>query len=119
MYKARAPLDVRPLALLQPVTYQVTLLCRDREVQASRFGTIFSPRDHGRNLAQHETRLRLILGRLNVSTSPQDMDLPGLHLHRLKGRRRNTWSVRVSGNWRITFRFDGIDATDVDYEDYH
>jgi proteic killer suppression protein len=68
---------------------------------------------------QHEKRLRLILGRLNASTSPPDMDLPGLYLHRLKGRRRNTWSVRVSGNWRITFKFQGVDAADVDYEDYH
>ncbi len=69
--------------------------------------------------AQHEKRLRLILGRLNASTSPQDMDLPGLYLHRLKGRRRNVWSVRVSGNWRITFKFEGVDAAEVDYEDYH
>ena len=68
---------------------------------------------------QYEKRIRLILGRLNASTSPLDMNLPGLHLHELKGRRKGTWSVRVSGNWRITFRFDGPDACDVDYEDYH
>lgn len=37
----------------------------------------------------------------------------------LKGRRRGTWSVSVSGNWRVTFRFDGKDAVGVDYEDYH
>lgn len=47
------------------------------------------------------------------------MNLPGLYLHELVGRRRGTWSVRVSGNWRLTFRFDGIDAVDIDYEDYH
>jgi len=47
------------------------------------------------------------------------MNLPGLYLHRLKGKRRDTWAVRVSGNWRITFEFDGEDAFDVDYEDYH
>lgn len=69
--------------------------------------------------ATHADRIRLILGRLHASTSPQDMNLPGLHLHQLKGRRRATWSVRVSGNWRITFKFDGEDAIDVDYEDYH
>lgn len=68
---------------------------------------------------RHEKRLRLILGRLNASTSPKDMDLPGLYLHRLKGQRRDTWSVRVSGNWRVTFKFQGVDATDVDSEDYH
>lgn len=47
------------------------------------------------------------------------MDLPGLRLHLLKGDRRDTWSVAVSGNWRVTFRFVGIHAEYVDYEDYH
>ena len=67
----------------------------------------------------HVNRLRLILGRLNASTSPSDMDLPGLHLHQLSGDRKETWSVRVSGNWRVTFKFDGDHAEVVDYEDYH
>lgn len=67
----------------------------------------------------HAKRLRLILARLDVSRTVQDMDLPGLYLHELAGRRRGTWAVRVSGNWRITFRFEGVDAVDVDYEDYH
>jgi toxin HigB-1 len=47
------------------------------------------------------------------------MDLPGLELHQLKGKRKGTWSVSVSGNWRITFVFDGMDVVDVNYEDYH
>jgi len=42
-----------------------------------------------------------------------------LYLHQLRGKHRGRWSVRVSGNWRITFKFDGPDALDVDYEDYH
>jgi len=67
----------------------------------------------------HSKRLRLVLGRLNASTMAQDMDLPGLHLHQLRGKHRGRWSVRVNGNWRITFKFDGHDAIDVDYEDYH
>ncbi|MGB8700453.1 MAG: type II toxin-antitoxin system RelE/ParE family toxin [Thermosynechococcaceae cyanobacterium] len=45
--------------------------------------------------------------------------LPGLVLHELAGQRKGTWTVRVSGNWRITFTFDGVDACDVDLEDYH
>jgi proteic killer suppression protein len=68
---------------------------------------------------QHAERLRLILGRLNASIAPKDMDLPGLDLHPLKGDRKGTWAVRVSGNWRVTFAFVGKDADDVDYEDYH
>jgi len=47
------------------------------------------------------------------------MDLPGLRLHQLKGSDRGRWSVRVSGNWRVTYKFEGQDAFDVNYEDYH
>ena len=68
--------------------------------------------------AQHAERLRVILGRLSASIAPQDMNLPGLDLHQLKGDRKGTWAVKVSGNWRITFAFVGKDADDVDYEDY-
>lgn len=63
--------------------------------------------------------LKLILGRLNASTNPKDMNLPGLFLHQLTGSRSNIWSVRVSGNWRVTFRFNGEHAEIVNYEDYH
>lgn len=69
--------------------------------------------------AQHAERLRLILGRLNAAASAEDMGLPGLRLHPLKGTRKGFWAVGVSGNWRITFRFVGADAEVVDYEDYH
>ena len=69
--------------------------------------------------AQHTERLRLILARLNAATAPQDMALPGLDLHPLKGSRKGTWAISVSGNWRVTFRFVGKDADAVDYEDYH
>jgi len=69
--------------------------------------------------AQHAERLRLILAQLNAATRPEDMALPGLVLHPLKGDRKGAWSVRVSGNWRITFVFSGADADAVDYEDYH
>jgi len=68
---------------------------------------------------KHANRLQLILGRLNASTSPEDMNLPGLFLHQLSGKKAGIWSVRVSGNWRVTFRFTGEDAEVVDYEDYH
>jgi proteic killer suppression protein len=69
--------------------------------------------------AKHADRLRLILGRLHVSVEPRDMGLPGLALHSLKGKSQGRWAVKVSGNWRLTFAFDGHDAVDVDYEDYH
>jgi len=69
--------------------------------------------------AKHAGRLRLILGRLNASTDPRDMNLSGLGLHELSGDRKGTWSVKVSGNWRVTFTFSNENADDVDYEDYH
>ena len=69
--------------------------------------------------SKHSKRLKLILGRLNASTSPQDMNLPGLYLHQLIGNRSDIWSVRVSGNWRVTFCFNGEHAEIVNYEDYH
>ena len=69
--------------------------------------------------AKHAKRLQLILGRLNASISPADMDLPGLYLHQLAGDRKETWSVSVSGSWRVTFRFNGVHAEVIDYEDYH
>jgi len=69
--------------------------------------------------AKHASKLRLILGRLNASVNAQDMNLPGLYLHSLKGDKAVSWSVRVSGNWRVTFRFIDGDAEIVNYEDYH
>jgi len=47
------------------------------------------------------------------------MDLPGLNLHELKGNRKGTFAVQVSGNWRVTFQLSDGDVFDVDYEDYH
>lgn len=68
--------------------------------------------------AKHADRLRLILGPLNVSANPRDMNLPGLGLHELHGSRKGTWAVKVSGNWRVTFTCAGKGVERVDYEDY-
>ena len=68
---------------------------------------------------EHAERLRLVLGRLAAAVTTQDMNLPGLRLHLLKGRLKGRWSVTISGNWRVTFAFSGKDAVQVDYEDYH
>lgn len=69
--------------------------------------------------AQFASRLERMLDRLDAATNPQDMGLPGYKFHELKGQRKGTYSVSVSGNWRLTFRFDGEDAVDVQIEDYH
>ncbi len=60
-----------------------------------------------------------ILGLLDLAKDPEDMDLPGYRLHRLRGNLRGFWSITVSGNWRIVFRFDGGNAFDIDLIDYH
>ncbi len=64
-------------------------------------------------------RIRRVLSDLDAAVQPRDLDIPGYRLHRLTGNRRGYWSVRVSGNWRIVFRFRDGEATDVDLLDYH
>jgi proteic killer suppression protein len=68
---------------------------------------------------QHAAKLARILDRLDASRDPRDMNLPGFGLHRLSGDRAGELAVRVSGNWRVTFLFEGEDAVRVDYVDYH
>jgi proteic killer suppression protein len=69
--------------------------------------------------SQHEIRIRKVLALLETADAIEDMDLPGLGLHALRGDRKGTWAVNVSGNWRITFKLQNGEAFDVDYEDYH
>jgi toxin HigB-1 len=64
-------------------------------------------------------KVERILARLDEATGPGNMDLPGFRLHPLKGDLEGYWSVSVSGNWRVIFRFDGGNACDVDLVDYH
>lgn len=69
--------------------------------------------------AKYAERIRRMLDRLEASTKPEDMILPGYKFHGLKGDRKGTYSVWVSGNWRMTFRFEAENAVDVNLEDYH
>jgi proteic killer suppression protein len=64
-------------------------------------------------------KIRLILSRLDLATHPEIMRVPGYRFHELSGDRRGTYSVSVTGNYRITFSFVGENVMDVDYEDYH
>ena len=68
---------------------------------------------------EHREAVRDILARLNASRAPEDMDLPGFRLHRLRGDLAGFWAVTVRANWRIVFRFEDGGAVDVDYLDYH
>ena len=69
--------------------------------------------------ACHAKRIRLILAHLNQAKTVEDMNIPTLALHQLKGKRKKIWAVTVQSNWRITFRFIKGDAEIVNYEDYH
>lgn len=68
---------------------------------------------------QHTQRLRKILALLETADKIEDMDLSGLNLHALKGNRKGTHAVKVSGNWRVTFKIIDGDVIDINYEDYH
>ena len=67
----------------------------------------------------HVARIARLLDDLAAADKPSQMDLPGLGLHQLMGDRQGHWSVRVSANWRITFRFENGEAVDIDLTDYH
>lgn len=67
----------------------------------------------------HAKRLRLQLAALETAHVVEDMDLPGFGLHKLKGKRKGVWSIRVSGNWRLTFEFREGNGYILNYEDYH
>ncbi len=68
---------------------------------------------------RHVPKLLRILTALDQSTGPEGMDVPGFRLHPLKGRRLGYYAVSVSGNWRVTFRFESNHVVEVDYLDYH
>ena len=69
--------------------------------------------------AQHANKIKRQLTVLNRAVYPTDMNLPGWNLHPLSGILENHWSVKVNGNWRITFVFEGNNPALVDYQDYH
>ena len=79
----------------------------------------FERSDVSRVNPNHVKRLRRILTALHAATRVEDMALTGYYLHPLRGDLQGFWSVRVSGNWRVIFRFEDGDAYDVDYVNYH
>ena len=68
---------------------------------------------------EHAGKLERILDRLNAANDLKDMNYPGSNLHGLSGDRKDQYSVRVSGNWRVIFEFENGDAYIVDYGDYY
>lgn len=69
--------------------------------------------------AQQATKIRLRLAALDAAESIGDMNRVGYNLHQLKGNKTGFWSITVTGNWRITFKFENGHAYIINYEDYH
>jgi len=80
---------------------------------------LYEREDARRLNPNHLPRIKAIISLLDVAMEPEDMDVSGLNLHRLRGAGGDTWSVRVSANWRITFRLNRNGVSDVDLVDYH
>jgi len=85
----------------------------------SREGQFFTRGSYKGVPAQHGSRIERMLDRLDAAKEARDMDLPGYKFHALAGDRKEEFAVSVSGNWRITFEFDGQDAVNANLEDYH
>jgi toxin HigB-1 len=67
----------------------------------------------------HASKLRIVLTALEHAKSPGDMSAPSWRFHALSGDRKGFFSVTISGNWRLIFRFEGRDAELIDYLDFH
>ena len=80
---------------------------------------LFDKGDRRKVQSDYADKIERILARLEESPEVGNMDLPGFRLHPLKGDLSGFWSVTVSGNWRVVFRFEGGHASDVDLVDYH
>lgn len=73
----------------------------------------------GRISPELRAKVERVLDVLNVAEGPRQVDLPGYRLHALKGDLCGLWSITISGNWRIIFRFVDSDVSDIDLVDYH
>jgi toxin HigB-1 len=78
-------------------------------------------KDQARGLpADQIKRLRAALSLIAAAPNVQALATnPGWRLHELKGDRKGTWSMSITGNWRLTFRVEGKDVHELDLEDYH
>jgi proteic killer suppression protein len=80
---------------------------------------LYEDDDRRERNAQHVEKISRVLARLGSASEPRHMDLAGWRLHPMKGEFAGYWSVTINGNWRIVFRIENGDATDVDLLDYH
>jgi proteic killer suppression protein len=80
---------------------------------------LFQHDDHSKLPPDMVARIRLILSTLHAAQEIEAMNIPTFRLHPLKGELKGFFSVTVRANWRIIFRFEGGEAFDLDFVDYH
>ena len=80
---------------------------------------LFERGDRSRVSANHVDKVELIVADLDAAGTLGHMQQPGYRLHKLKGSRAGHYAVDVSGNWRITFQYEGGAVFNVDLIDYH
>ena len=88
-----------------------------RSFRAKTLKTFFETGDRRGLSVPNVARVRRMLLVLDAASEPLQVNVPGYFFHALRGECR--WSIRVTGNWRITFGWENTDAIDVDLEDYH
>jgi toxin HigB-1 len=88
-----------------------------RSVRSRALKRYFEAGDGSRLSVPNVERVGRIMQAIDAATQPEQLNLPGFYWHPLQGEPR--WTIRVTGNWRITFGWDGADAVAVDLEDYH
>ncbi|MEM6497250.1 MAG: type II toxin-antitoxin system RelE/ParE family toxin [Pseudomonadota bacterium] len=101
------------------VACHVTNTLETRRIQHRGLRRLFSDDDGSRLTVEWVPRLRRQLAQLDAAGAPGDMDIIGWGFHALRGNRRGQYALRVSGNWRLVFRWDDDGPCDVDLEDYH
>jgi toxin HigB-1 len=99
------------------VTHYICVMLKSIKHKGLRL--FFEKNDPSRLPANQIDKIRRILNRLDNAASKEDMNYQGSDFHELKGDLKGFCAVKVTGNYRIIFRFDGGDISDVNYLDYH
>jgi len=107
-----------PCALLRVAQHHGIVLDVEIKHKALRRFHHSGGRDRRGVPADLAARLARILSRLSVAEQPEELNDPGFRLHLLRGDLAGNWSIRVSGNWRVVFRFRDGEVVDVDLVDY-
>lgn len=105
--------------MLRVAQYVFLLLVMIKSIKNKGLDKFFKTGNSSGIQQTHKKKLLMRLTALHTATVINDMDLPGFQLHQLKGKMEDLWSIDLSGNWRLTFKFEDGNVFLLDYEDYH